>query len=880
MSARTSNELREAFLSYFESKKHMRERSSSLIPQNDPTLLFTNAGMVQFKDLFTGKERRTYTRATTSQKCVRAGGKHNDLEAVGFTRRHHTFFEMLGNFSFGDYFKKEAIEFAWEFLTGTLKFSSKDLWVSVFEKDDEAADLWHKISKLPKDRIVRMGEKDNFWAMGETGPCGPCSEIYVDRGERFGSKNETIFDGGERFLEIWNLVFMQFERFQDGTMKDLPKPSVDTGMGLERLASVVQGVDSNYLTDGMQSIVQGFAQMIGKKYGTNEADDVALRVLTDHIRAVSFLIADGVQPSNEGRGYVLRRILRRAIRYGKKLDMSKPFFHEGVDFVDKQMGAAYPEIKQNLNAIKKIIFHEEEKFFETLETGLKLLEQKTAGLSKGKKVAGEIAFQLYDTYGFPLDLTEVILREKGLELDHAGFDVELENQRARSKASWKGSGQEAVSEIYKELANKGLASTFTGYTSLEEKTKILGIVIDGKPATSLKAGEAADLVIEKCPFYAEGGGQVGDHGTVESSDAKFSVQDTRKPVSQFYIVQGKLEKGSLKVGDAVTAKVNRDHRMKVRINHTITHVLHATLQEVLGDHIKQAGSLVHADYLRFDFAHYQAINKEELRKIETIVNARIRDNSAVQTHVEDLDKAIAGGAKAFFDDKYSDKVRVLTVGGYSKELCGGTHAEYLGEAGLFKITSESSVASGVRRIVAVTGAKAYDYVIQQENLIDSLAELLKVPEQDLASRVEKLLKERADLQKKLQQQLVSGSSTQDEDFIKTIAGVKAAVGMVTVENVKDLRPISDRYKQKVKSGVVVVGAAVEGKATVIVAVTDDIAEQFGMNKFVDALSKYLGGKGGGKSNFAQVGGPEGAKLSDQALLDLTKQHLEGIQLVG
>jgi alanyl-tRNA synthetase len=874
--ALTTNEIRAAFLKYFESKGHTRERSSSLIPQNDPTLLFTNAGMNQFKDCFTGVEKRPYVRATTCQKCVRAGGKHNDLENVGFTKRHHTFFEMLGNFSFGDYFKEGAIKFAWEFLTVEMKLPKDKIWVSVFEQDDEAEELWLKISGLPKERIVRMGEKDNFWSMGDTGPCGPCSEIYIDRGEAFG-KNETIFDGGERFLEIWNLVFMQFEKFADGSMKPLPKPSVDTGMGLERLASVIQNVESNYLIDSMQFILQGFAEIVGKPYGKNAEDDVALRVLTDHIRPVSFLMADGVQPSNEGRVYVLRRILRRAIRYGKKLGCNEPFFHKGVEILEKQMGKAYPELTQNLSAVSKMIFHEETKFFETLENGLKLIETKTKGLKKGATFPGAIAFQLYDTYGFPLDLTEVILNEKGLKLDTKGFDEELETQRTRSKANWKGSGEESVSSIYKELAAEGLKTEFHGYEKLETKSKILAILVDGKKVKKISSGQVAEIVLDKTPFYGEGGGQVGDQGVLKSKSAEFIVENTIKPSSQIFVHRGNLKTGTLEINSELEAKVDRTKRMQTRINHTITHILHAALQKVLGDHIKQAGSLVHPDYLRFDFSHFQQVQKSELKKIEAMVNARIRENTPVQVAEESLEKAIAGGAKAFFDEKYGEKVRVLTVGDFSKELCGGTHAERLGEAGLFKIVSETSVASGVRRIVGLTGEKAYHYILEEEQILESAAELLKAPEKEIPARIEKLLKEKSELQKKLQNQALAPKRDPGE-LVTEIEGVKTIVEVVKAENVKDLRPLSDQYKQKLKSGVVVLGAAVEGRSTVIVSVTDDIVGEFQMPKIVERLSVLLNGKGGGKPNFAQVGGANVSQLSEQNLTQILVDHLQSISV--
>ncbi len=874
-----TRELRESFLSYFESKGHKRDRSSPLIPQNDPTLLFTNAGMNQYKDLFTGKETRNYSRATTCQKCVRAGGKHNDLEAVGFTRRHHTFFEMLGNFSFGDYFKAEAIEFAWEFLTKRVGFSPKDMWVSVFETDDEAAKLWLKISGLPESRIVRMGEKDNFWAMGDTGPCGPCSEIYLDRGDAFGKKSETIFDGGERFLEIWNLVFMQYEKLPDGKMIPLPKPSVDTGMGLERLASLSQSTENNYLTDGLFSVLSGYSELLKKPYGKSNDDDVALRVLTDHIRAVSFLMADGVQPSNEGRGYVLRRILRRAIRYGKKLDCNEPFFYKGVKFLEKEMGAAYPELIQNSAAVTKMIQIEEEKFFETLDQGLKLLESRTKNFKSGAVLPGAVAFQLYDTFGFPVDLTEVILREQNFELDRAGFEKELEEQRNRSRSNWKGSGDQAIDDIYKKIAAEGIRSTFTGYSSLEERAKVLLLVKDAKKVEKVSAGDEVAIILDKCPFYAEGGGQVGDRGSLQIKNSlDIEILDTFKPVNHFHVLRGKVKSGSVSVGEYVDARVNKETRLRTRINHTITHVLHSTLQEVLGPHIKQAGSLVTPEYLRFDFSHFQAVTRDELVRIEGIINERIRKNSKVESSEQSLDDAIKSGAKAFFDEKYGERVRVISVADFSKELCGGTHAEALGEAGLFKITSESSVASGVRRIVAMTGEGAYQYILAEEKILSQLTDLLKSTDKDLPARVEKLIKERLELQKKLSEATLNVGKSAD-DLIQDVEGVKAILQIAKVDSAKDLRPLADHYKQKIKSGLVIVGAVIEDKATVLVSVTDDIAPQFGMNKLVEVLGSKLGGKGGGKPNFAQVGGPNSDQLSEAFLVDLARGHLKSLKLM-
>jgi len=876
--SRSVKELRESFLKYFEDQSHKRVRSSLLVPQNDPSLLFTNAGMVQFKDYFTGKEAPAFKRAVTVQKCVRAGGKHNDLESVGFTKRHHTFFEMLGNFSFGDYFKAEAIEFAWTYLTKVTGFPKDKLWVSVFREDDEAAELWKKISGLPEERIVRMDEKDNFWAMGDTGPCGPCSEIYYDRGPEAG-KNETIFDGGERYLEIWNNVFMQFERFADGKMIPLPKPSVDTGMGLERLASLIQEKPNNYEIDGMFSILSSFSEITKSPYGKSDPQDVALKVLTDHIRACSFLISDGVIPSNEGRGYVLRRILRRAIRYGKQLGMNSPFFHKGVKAVVTEMGGAYPELVQAEASVTKMIQIEEEKFFETLEGGLKLLESRVANLAKGGTLEGSVAFQLYDTFGFPLDLTEVILRERGLRLDAPGFQVALEEQRERSRASWKGSGQKTVEDIYRLVVSKLNTFIFTGYNSYVDQSKIIALISDGKLVDELTQGSDGEVILDRAPFYAESGGQVGDSGVIQLGEAVFDVADTKKPIGTFHSMLGRMTKGSLKVGSTIEAAVDLARRKRIRINHTMTHVMHATLQETLGAHIKQAGSLVNDQYLRFDFNHFQGLSTAEIQKIENICNQRIRENPSIQIKEEALEEALAGGAKAFFEDKYGDQVRVLRVGSFSTELCGGTHAESLAEAGLFKIVSEASVASGVRRIVAVTAQKALDLVLEEEATLQQLGEILKSPKKELLAKVEKLLKEKSELQKKMTER-AQAPSKDFKSMLHEIENVAVFIEIVEVDQAKDLRPLVENYRNQIKKGVVIVGALIEEKATVIVAVTSDLAADFNTNFLILKLGEVLGGRGGGKPDFAQVGGPNLSAFNLESLKKLATEHIQSLRLTA
>ncbi|MGA0163876.1 MAG: alanine--tRNA ligase [Bdellovibrionota bacterium] len=867
------NELRELFLDFFESRSHQRVRSSSLIPHNDPTLLFTNAGMNQFKDYFTGKESPSYLRAVTAQKCVRAGGKHNDLESVGFTKRHHTFFEMLGNFSFGDYFKKEAMQFAWEFLTEVVKFPKEKLWVSVFEQDDEAYDLWANHLKVPKERIVRMGEKDNFWAMGETGPCGPCSEIYFDRGPEFG--NETIFDGGERYLEVWNLVFMQYERLAGGELKPLPKPSVDTGMGLERLASIVQNAESNYEIDSLRAIYEGFKNLAGIKNESVE-QKFAMRVLTDHIRACTFLISDGVQPSSEGRGYVLRRILRRAIRYGTKCGFKEAFFYKGVDFVLEQMAEAYPELEQSRAAIQKIIRFEEEKFLETLESGLKLLQAEIQKLKKGEAFSGKLAFQLYDTFGFPLDLTEIILKENERELDHQAFEAEMEKQKERSRAQWKGSGDQTSAEIYHELAKQAKGFRFVGYEKLSAEAKILGMLQGNQIVEELKEGDDAQIILDVCPFYAESGGQVGDQGEIRSGSNIFVVEDTQNPIGSFHVLIGRLKKGRLKLKEQVEALVSEPTRRKTRINHTMTHVLHSALQVVLGDHIKQAGSLVHPDYLRFDFSHFQSLSREEIEKIEDFCNARIRENPSIRLAEYSIDEALKKGAKAFFEEKYGDRVRVLELGDFSMELCGGTHAESLSEAGLFKIVSESSVASGVRRVVAVTAQRAIEVIREEEKILDELSKELKAPPKELLIRVQKIQKERSELAKKK----TSSGTMKAKDKIETINGVPVIIEVLENSNPKDLRPLADDLKNQIQNGVIILGTVHEGRASVVISVSRSLAAQFQTKNLVEHLGEALKGKGGGRDDFAQVGGSEVSFLTSQNLKQLLQSHLQSLTLTA
>src|SRR3990172_8712428 len=753
----TGSEIRESFLKYFEGKGHTRVGSSSLIPKDDPTLLFTNAGMVQFKGSFLGMEDRGYKRAVTAQKCVRAGGKHNDLENVGVTARHHTFFEMLGNFSFfGDYFKEEAIAWAWEYLTAVIGLSKEKLWVTVFREDEEAFHVWKKIG-LSSERIVRMGEESNFWMMGDTGPCGPCSEIIYDQGEGTGCGLAAcnIECDCDRYLEVWNIVFMQFDRDSTGKLTPLPKPNIDTGMGLERLAAVVQGKKSNYDTDIFGGIIGFIGKMSGKPYGNDEENDISMRVIADHSRAITFLIGDGALPSNEGRGYVLRRILRRAARHGKLLGLNKPFLHEVSQAVIKMMRDAYPDLVDKEPYITNLMLNEQQRFIETLDGGLKILADEVDILKReGKKIIpGEVVFKLHDTHGFPTDLTADIVRKDGFAIDTDGFNRAMEAQREKARESWKGSGEEAVAESYQLLSSRGIASAFTGYEGVTEgRSRVIAILKKGQPAEELTAGERAEIVVEKTPFYGEKGGQVGDRGVIEGEGGAFlfEVSDTKRPLEDIIAHVGLLKTGRLHVGDSALLKVDVENRRAIEANHSATHILQAAIKTVLGDHVKQSGSLVNAERLRFDFTHFSRIEEEDLRRIETLANDFIRGNFPVSTCVLPISEAVKTGATAVFDEKYGDVVRVVGMGEISKELCGGTHAARTGDIGLLKITHESSIAAGVRRIEAVTGREAFKYVSALEEEVKKTAGLLKAGAFEVAERVEKLLKHQRDLEKEIE----------------------------------------------------------------------------------------------------------------------------------
>jgi len=854
-----SAEIRKSFLEYFKRNGHTVVPSSSLIPANDPTLLFTNAGMVQFKDVFLGVDKRDYTRAASSQRCVRAGGKHNDLENVGYTARHHTFFEMLGNFSFGDYFKREAIGFAWEFLTKDLGLPPERLWVTVFQDDDEAADIWLKEVGVDPDRFSRLGEKDNFWSMGDTGPCGPCSEIFYDHGEAVeGGPPGSPNDDGDRYVEIWNLVFMQFNRDTSGNMTPLPKPSVDTGMGLERIAAVMQGVHSNYQIDLFRHLIDSATKILQIK---NEGQQ-SLNVLADHIRSCAFLIADGVLPSNEGRGYVLRRIIRRAIRHGNKLGAKESFFYKLVAPLAKEMGDAYPELVRNQKRIEEAIRDEEERFAETLENGMRILEQDIKSL-KGDTISGTTAFQLYDTYGFPFDLTADIARERGLKVDQKGFDKEMEAQRERGRAA----GHFEVD--YNTAITINRATEFTGYDSLEDESEVVNLFVadSSKAVDEIDEGDLGIVVLDHTPFYAESGGQVGDTGLLETKDARFQVQHTKKHPSGAFLHIGRVDKGNFRINSRVHAIVDEERDLNTRLNHSATHLMHAALRKVLGEHVAQKGSLVEKHYLRFDFSHPKPVTLEQLQVIEDLVNEQIRANLKVETRLMNIDDAMKSGAMALFGEKYGEEVRVLSMGEFSVELCGGTHVNRTGDIGLFKITSESGVAAGVRRIEAVTGTDAEQYIRNKEETLAVIAQTLKANPDQVVTKVEQLAKQNRELEKELDQlkaKLASAKGDDLQDEVQEINGVKVLATVLDGADAKSLRETMDRLKDKLGSAVIVLGSTEGDKVNLVAGVTKDLTNRFHAGKLIGEVAEKVGGKGGGRPDMAQAGGRDPSGL-EQAL---------------
>ena len=852
----TSNELRQKFLNYFNDRDHEIVESSPLVPDNDATLLFTNAGMVQFKDVFLGNEKRSYNRAVTSQRCLRAGGKHNDLENVGYTARHHTFFEMLGNFSFGDYFKETAIIQAWDFLTNTLELPKEKLWVTVFEEDDEAADIWLNEVKVDPERFSRMGEKDNFWSMGDTGPCGPCSEIFYDHGADIeGGPPGSADEDGDRFIEIWNLVFMQFDRSENGDMTPLPKPSVDTGMGLERLAAVMQSVHSNYEIDLFDNLIQSTAKILDLKSSSSSS----LNVIVDHIRACSFLIVDGVIPGNEGRSYVLRRIMRRAIRHGKKLKINEPFFYKLLEPLAKEMGEAYPALLSQKEQIEDIIKQEEIRFSITLDQGIEILEEAIK-VMKNDILPGDIVFKLYDTYGFPVDLTNDIAREKNFTIDHKGFEKNMASQRDRARKANK----------FSKTANNDLKvntiSKFIGYDQIKNVAQIKELFFEGNTIKSLANGQEGFVVTDVTPFYAESGGQVGDTGTIESKDAIFRVKDTQKQNNSI-IHHGILEKGKLEIDKKVTMTIDDKKRLKIAANHSATHLMHAALRNILGKHVTQKGSLVDADRLRFDFSHNQPLSSEEISLIEEQVNSEIRKNSAAKIDLMAYEEAIESGAMALFGEKYEDEVRVLNFDEYSIELCGGTHVNRTGDIGLFKIISESGVASGIRRIEALTAEAAEKWLSTYKTNVEEVAALLKSSNDKIFTKVEQLLVKNKALEKELiesRQKMFSSSSEDISEKVTKIKDTSILIQRLEGFSANDLRVSIDRYKNKLENAIIVLGVVEKGKAKIAIGVTKHNTDLIHAGDLIKTVAEIVGGKGGGRPDFAQAGGPEAEKL-DQAL---------------
>lgn len=859
--SKSTAEIRQAFLDFFHSKGHQVVASSSLVPNNDPTLLFTNAGMNQFKDVFLGLDKRNYSRATTSQRCVRAGGKHNDLENVGYTARHHTFFEMLGNFSFGDYFKHDAIQFAWELLTGENWFAlpKERLWVTVYETDDEAYEIWEKEVGIPRERIIRIGDNksapyasDNFWQMGDTGPCGPCTEIFYDHGDHiWGGPPGSPEEDGDRYIEIWNIVFMQFNRQADGTMEPLPKPSVDTGMGLERIAAVLQHVNSNYDIDLFRTLIEAVAKVTG----ATDLGNKSLRVIADHIRSCAFLVADGVLPSNENRGYVLRRIIRRAVRHGNMLGAKETFFYKLVGPLIEVMGSAGEELKRQQAQVEQVLKTEEEQFARTLERGLALLDEELAKL-QGDTLDGETAFRLYDTYGFPVDLTADVCRERNIKVDEAGFEAAMEEQRRRAREA-SGFGAD-----YNAMIRVDSASEFKGYDHLELNGKVTALFVDGKAVEAINAGQEAVVVLDQTPFYAESGGQVGDKGELKGAGFTFAVDDTQK-YGQAIGHLGKLSAGALKVGDAVQADVDEARRARIRLNHSATHLMHAALRQVLGTHVAQKGSLVSDKVLRFDFSHNEAMKPSEIREVEDLVNAQIRRNLPIETNIMDLDAAKAKGAMALFGEKYDERVRVLSMGDFSTELCGGTHASRTGDIGLFRIISESGTAAGIRRIEAVTGEGAMATVHAQSDRLNDIAHLLKGDSQNLGDKVRAVLERTRQLEKELQQ-LKDQAAAQESANLSSKAvdlnGVKLLVSELAGIEPKMLRTMVDDLKNQLGSTVIVLATVVEGKVSLIAGVSKDVTDRVKAGELIGMVAQQVGGKGGGRPDMAQAGGTDAAAL--------------------
>ena len=856
----TSADIRRSFFEYFGKNDHTVVTSSSLIPQDDPTLLFTNAGMVQFKRVFTGEEVRSYKRAVSIQKCLRAGGKHNDLENVGFTARHHTFFEMLGNFSFGDYFKKEAIGLGWEFLTRVLGLPAEKLWVSVYKNDDEAYDLWLKMIGIPQERLVRLGEKDNFWQMGDTGPCGPCSEILIDQGPGIGCGRPECAVGCDcdRYLELWNLVFMQYDRKTSGELTPLPKPSIDTGMGLERISAVVQGVKSNYDSDLFMPLIKAISKESGVSY--DSAHSVSIRVIADHIRAAAFLISDGVMPSNEGRGYVLRRIMRRGARHARLIGIHEPFLYRNVDHVIELMKGHYPELYMNREIISTVTHREEEGFINTLEQGMKILDDVIQQVKESgtKTIPGETLFKLYDTYGFPLDITAEIARENELVLDEAGFQEAMKTQQERARRAWV--GQEKTKPIYQSLKS-AVSTKFVGYEQIESNGRVTAIIKDGFNVERASSGDEIEVVFDKTPFYGESGGQVGDKGVGIGPEGGIDIVNTIKPLD-IIISKAKVNNGSIAVGEEWVLKVNKGLRRGTARSHTATHMLQEALKQILGGHVKQAGSLVEPDRLRFDFIHFKPLTAEEIEEIEGLLNEKIRENVPVITDVMDIDNALKGGATALFGEKYGDEVRVVQVQDFSKELCGGTHCKATGDIGVIKIISESGIASGVRRIEALTGEASLKYLNETEERFGEICEAVKATRDDVTAKTDRLLSAVREQEKetaRLKEMLAASKAKDISSEIHEVAGIKVLSKKVDGMNIDELRNFGDSLRSRIGSGIVTVGAEVDGKAAILVMVTKDLSAKFNARDIINEIAGIVDGRGGGRPDMAQAGGkrPDG-----------------------
>ncbi len=877
----SSIELRRAFLDFFIEREHTSVPSAPLIPQADPTLLFTNAGMNQFKTVFLGEDSRPYARATSIQKCMRAGGKHNDLENVGFTRRHHTLFEMLGNFSFGDYFKKDAIAFAWEFLTKVAGLPSEDLWVTVFREDQEAYNLWHKDMGVPETRLARLDEKDNFWQMGDTGPCGPCSEILIDQGEAFGCGRPTCAVGCEcdRYLEIWNLVFMQFDRDSAGTLSPLPKPSIDTGMGLERLAAVTQGVSSNYDSDVFRPLLENIAKGTGHEYGKATDSDRSMRVIADHVRAMSFLITDGVLPSNEGRGYVLRRIMRRAARHGRMLGMEREFLYGLVPTLITQMGTIYPELLQMADTVAEVVQGEEGRFIGTLEQASPLLNQILQETKEQGKtqVSGDAVFKLYDTYGFPLDLVEDAAKEQGLTLDHAAYNQALNEQRERARKTAKFTQAASRADVVKAI--EGFPVTqFVGYAQQQAQGTLLAMIKDEQLVSESKQGEDVEFLLDATPFYPEGGGQVGDHGTFVGPSARIRIYDTTKLAKGWFLHKGQVMEGQVRIDDHLTATVNSGLRADAARNHTATHLMHAALREVLGPHVKQHGSLVGPNRLRFDFSHFRGLGSRQIEDIENLVNEQIRQNTVVQSEEMGIQDALSRGALAFFGDKYGDQVRVVEIGEFSKELCGGTHCQHTGDVGLFRLLSEGGVAAGVRRIEALTGEGALQYEQKRDGEWRELAGLLKASPQEVIEKTKRLLTTLRETERALEQakhKALDQQGAGQEASIREVNGIPILVQRIDGLNMQELRTLSDKIRNKVASGVLVLGSVLDDKVAMLVIVSKDQTKALPAGKVVQHLAQFVGGSGGGRPDMAQAGGnqPENLDMALNKVYDFVAEQL-------